>query len=223
FALLDTGIDVTANQEEVSDHETFQLEFDCSTKRWYIRTMQDKYWTLETAGGIQAVADKRSSNALFEFTWGEKGSVSFRANNGKYVTTKKSGHLYANADIIEDNAKFFFQLANRPVLVLKCDQGFVGTRSGSTQLECNKASYDTILVEKGPNGVVHLQGKNGKFWRPTGGQVSCDADQPDGFFFELAEPSRVRIKTADAQFLAAAKNGGFSVVADAENATLWEY
>ena len=52
-------MDVTANQDEISDHEMFQLEFDGSTKRWYIRTMQDRYWTLETGGGIQAVGDKR--------------------------------------------------------------------------------------------------------------------------------------------------------------------
>lgn len=59
---LFTGVDVTANQDEISDHEMFQLEFDGSTKRWYIRTMQDRYWTLETGGGIQAVGDKRYAN-----------------------------------------------------------------------------------------------------------------------------------------------------------------
>lgn len=59
WLVLPTGVDVTANQDEISDHETFQLEFDPSTKRWYIRTMQDRYWTLETGGGIQAVADKK--------------------------------------------------------------------------------------------------------------------------------------------------------------------
>lgn len=53
------GVDVTANQDEISDHETFQLEFDVTTGRWYIRTMGDRYWTLETAGGIQASSAKK--------------------------------------------------------------------------------------------------------------------------------------------------------------------
>ena len=52
-------MDVTANQDDISNHETFQLEFDQSTKRWYIRTMQDRYWTLESGGGIQAAGDKK--------------------------------------------------------------------------------------------------------------------------------------------------------------------
>lgn len=49
---------MTANQEEISDHEKFQLEYDPGTQRWYVRTMQDKYWTLEAGGGIQANAAK---------------------------------------------------------------------------------------------------------------------------------------------------------------------
>lgn len=52
-------MDVTANQDEISSHETFQLEFDWATRRWYIRTMQDRYWTLETGGGIQASGDNK--------------------------------------------------------------------------------------------------------------------------------------------------------------------
>ena len=58
------GVDVTANQDEVSDDERFQLEYDQSTKRWYIRTMKDRYWTLETGGGIQANGDKRCHNLM---------------------------------------------------------------------------------------------------------------------------------------------------------------
>lgn len=50
---------MTANQDEISDHETFQLEYDPSTGRWYMRTMQDKYFTLGAGGGIQASENKR--------------------------------------------------------------------------------------------------------------------------------------------------------------------
>ena len=59
YDFLILGVDVTANQDEISDHETFQMEFDPSSKRWYMRTMQDKYFTLQAGGGIQANEVKR--------------------------------------------------------------------------------------------------------------------------------------------------------------------
>ncbi len=49
----------TDPQEEISDHETFQLEFEPTVQRWYMRTMQDKYFTLGAGGGIQANEPKR--------------------------------------------------------------------------------------------------------------------------------------------------------------------
>lgn len=106
-------------------------------------------------------ANCRSSNALFELIWHEDGSISFRGNNGKFVGTKKSGHLYANVDSDgEENARYFFYLVNRPVLVLKCDQGFVGYKAaGATKLECNKASYETIQVERADKGQVYFKGE----------------------------------------------------------------
>ena len=79
--------------------------------------------------------------------------------SGKYIGNKKSGHLFANCDSIEDNTRYFFYLINRPILVLKCDQGFVGYKAGSVKLECNKASYETIQVERVENGLVHFKGE----------------------------------------------------------------
>lgn len=47
----------------------------------------------------------------------------------------------------------------RPILVLKCDQGFVGYKSSSSlRLECNKASYETIQVERSDRGIVYFKG-----------------------------------------------------------------
>lgn len=103
----------------------------------------------------------RSKDGLFELVWLEDGSVAFKANNGKFVATKKSGHLFANCDAMEENAKYFFYLINRPVLVLKCDQGFVGYKSSSSnKLECNKATYETIVVERTDKGMVYLKGSS---------------------------------------------------------------
>ena len=36
-------MDVTANQDEISDNETFQLEFQADSAKWNFRTLQDKY------------------------------------------------------------------------------------------------------------------------------------------------------------------------------------
>lgn len=50
-------------------------------------------------------------------------------------------------------------VVRRPILVLKCDQGFVGYKNGSnTKLECNKANYEAIQVERGPKGLVYFKG-----------------------------------------------------------------
>ena len=62
---------------------------------------------------------------------------------------------------MDENTKYYFYLINRPVLVLKCDQGFVGYKSSSsTRLECNKATYETIVVERTDKGMVHLKGRS---------------------------------------------------------------
>ncbi|XP_042150557.1 protein singed isoform X1 [Ixodes scapularis] len=226
YVSVKQGVDVTANQDEVSDHETFQLEWDKGTGRWLVRTMQDKYWTLESSSGIQANADKGSSNCLFELCWQADGSLTLVANNGKLVGAKKSGHLFANCEAGDPAAKFHFALVNRPVLVLRCDQGFVGRKGPSSpKLECNRASYEVVHVERGDRGVCLLKGNNGKYWGVAeDGSVSVDADDCRGFYVELREPSRLCLKTADGSYLNADKNGAFKAgAADPEQATLWEY
>jgi len=219
------GVDVTANQDEISDHETFQLEFDVTTGRWYIRTMGDHYWTLESSGGIQASSGKKSSNALFQMEWQSDGSVLFRANNGKFVATKKSGHLYANSEAAEDCSKFFFYLINRPILVLKCEQGFVGYKTGSgSKLECNKANYEAVQVERGPKGLVFFKGQHGQYWQTNADGVCADSDTPEGYYLELREPSKLCIKTTSGGYLIAEKNGSFKASGlGFEKATRWEF
>lgn len=50
------GVDVSANQdEEEGDKEIFQMEFEPHSQKWAFRTVDNKYWSLEPLGGIQAV------------------------------------------------------------------------------------------------------------------------------------------------------------------------
>ena len=139
--------------------------------------------------------------------------------------------------------RFYFYLINRPILVLKCEQGFVGYKTpGSTRLECNKASYATIQViilkdiimimtvmiiikvERAENGQVHLKGQNGKYWQVSDGGISCDSQLPQGFFLELREPTRMCIKNSNGQYLVEQKNGGFAIGStDPEDATRYLY
>jgi len=225
FVSIKQGVDVTANQEEISNDEKFQLEFDNHTGQWSIRTMKDKYFTLQSGGGLQASETKKTTNALFDLVWQNDGSVSLRANNGKYVAIKKSGHLFANSDEIDERNKYFFYLINRPILVLKCDQGFVGYKiQGSTRLECNKATYETILVERGENGQIFFKGQNGKYWTAGPDGITCDSDVPQGFHLELRDPAKMCIKTVSGEYVMAGKNGGFSASGcDSKEATKWEY
>lgn len=81
-------------------------------------------------------------------------------------------------------------------MVLKCEQGFVGYKAPSNpKLECNKATYETILVERAQKGVVNLKAHSGKYWRIDGEGIAVDADAPaEGFYLELREPTRICIR-----------------------------
>ena len=44
--------------------------------------------------------------------------------------------------------------------MLKSELGFVGFKAtSSTRLECNKAMYDCIQVERGDKGLVYFKGE----------------------------------------------------------------
>ena len=52
---------MTANQDdELTDKETFQMEFDAKREQWRVRTSENVLWKVADASGIQANDDGRS-------------------------------------------------------------------------------------------------------------------------------------------------------------------
>lgn len=104
----------------------------------------------------------RSSNGLFEIEWLENGQVAMKASNNKYIQAKMNGSLFAVDDAVTDKSKYYLTIINRPILVLKCDYGFVGFKSSNNpRIECNKASHDAIYLE-------HSNGKSGEYFLKGG-------------------------------------------------------
>jgi hypothetical protein len=59
LASVKQGLDVSANQVEINDTETFQLEEDSSFDKWTFRTNANKYWRLESGSGIQSTGQTK--------------------------------------------------------------------------------------------------------------------------------------------------------------------
>lgn len=72
--------------------------------------------------------------------------------------------------------------------------------------------------------IFVLVGQNGKYWHCDGETVSAETDNPEGFYLELREPTRICIKGVSGHYLTANKNGAFRLGdTDVESATQWEY
>ncbi|XP_020043536.2 fascin-2 [Castor canadensis] len=238
------GVNVSANQDEELDHETFLMQIDQETKKCTFYSSTGGYWTLVTHGGIQAIATQISANTMFEMEWRGR-RVALKASNGRYVCMKKNGQLAAISDFVgpspgldgdggggrphsalsrSADEEFILKLINRPILVLRGLDGFVCHRRGSNQLDTNRSAYDVFHLSFS-DGTYQIRGRGGGFWY-TGshGSVCSDGELAEDFLFEFRERGRLAIRALNGKYLRGGASGLLRADADLPaGSALWEY
>nr|XP_061829420.1 fascin-2-like isoform X2 [Nerophis lumbriciformis] len=222
FVSVKQGVSISANQDVDTDMETFQMEIDKKSKKSIFRTNGGSYWTLVTHGEIQSTASEIEINTMFDIEWrGQR--VALKASNGKYVCTKKNGQLSAVSDAVEDEL-FLMKLINRPMLILRGENGFVCHHKNSNTLDVNRSVYDIFSLIFN-DGAYNIKSVNGRFWYvSSSGLVCSDGEKPEDFFLEFLEHGRIAIKCSNGKYLRGDQGGtlmGDRTSVDASS--LWEY
>ncbi|XP_054625023.1 fascin-2b isoform X1 [Dunckerocampus dactyliophorus] len=223
YVSMRQGVSLSANQEDETDMEMFQMEIDKESSKCTFRTSQGNYWSLVAHGGIQTTATEVSANTMFAMEWiGHK--VAIKANNGKYICTKKNGQLLAVSDFIGEDEQLSVKLINRPMLILRGENGFICHHKNSNTLDASRSVYDIFSLHFS-NGAYHIKGVTGRFWYVnSAGLVCSDGEVPEDFSLELLERGRLAIRGKNGQYLRGDQGG--TLKADGLNlssSALWEY
>ncbi|CAL1588259.1 unnamed protein product [Knipowitschia caucasica] len=223
FVSVKQGVSISANQDVETDLETFQMEIDKESKKAIFRTNGGSYWTLVTHGEIQSTATETEVNTMFDIEWrGQR--VALKASNGKYICTKKNGQLSAVSDSVGDDELFLMKLINRPILILRGENGFVCHHKNSNTLDANRSVYDIFSLIFS-DGAYHIKSATGKYWNvSSNGLVASDGDNPEEFFLEFVEHGRAAIKCSNGKYLRGDQGG--TLMGDGANVdamSMWEY
>ncbi|XP_056285909.1 fascin-2b isoform X2 [Pseudoliparis swirei] len=223
YVSIRQGVSLAANQEDETDMETFQMEIDKETRKCTLRTSQGNHWDLVAHGGIQITASGVSANTMFSVEWlGHK--MALKANNGKYICTKKNGQLLAVSDSIGEDEQLTLKLINRPILILRGENGFICHHKNSNLLDGSRSVYDIFTLQFS-NGAYHVKGVDGRFWYVNGGGLVCsDGEAPEDFTLELPERGRLAIRDKRGKYLRGDQGG--MLKADGlglSSSALWEY
>ncbi|MGH0157746.1 UNVERIFIED_CONTAM: hypothetical protein FKN15_058336 [Acipenser sinensis] len=134
------GMDLSANQDEEGDQETFQLEINKDTKKCAFRTCTGKYWTLTANGGVQCTASTKTRYPLvsllsFHLT---RFFSSHTDSTGKYWMVGNESSVISSSDSPVD---FLLEFCDYNKMAIKAPNGkyLKGDHAGVL-----KASSDSI-------------------------------------------------------------------------------
>ena len=115
-------------------------------------------------------------------------------------------------------------IRDSPIVTLRCEHGYVGTKTSSAVLECNRSQYDAFRLHCNA-GTYSIQCANGKFWNPSGETIRCDGETAVDIFVEFRAHTRMCIITPNGQYIKGSGNGLFSPNGgdQVNKDTLWEY
>ena len=133
FLFQSTGVDLSANQSEVTQHETFQIEYNDKYDCWYLSTKDGKYWSPGVASAVHVSQPNMSVKGRFRLSWNQdEGTCSLSLIDDdndqlKPLCARKSGQLYTGGG---ESIKFHIKFMNRTNVCLRASNssGFVGTK-----------------------------------------------------------------------------------------------
>lgn len=217
------GIDLTANQMmEAENTETFQIGYhEGDRNKVTFQARDNKYWK-STGKGINVNAPNPTPECFFQMEWiGNK--IALKSNNDKYLKITSGGTVQPVADSTSDpTALYQLELANRHILVLRCEHGYIGMQSGGNKIICNRGTHDTMDVEY-EDGYYKLKAGNGKYWSVGNDEILQMSPDATLFVFELWGQSKMMIRAKDGQCLVGDHNGTIKANGDNEKSTIWEY
>ncbi|KAH7644043.1 singed-like protein [Dermatophagoides farinae] len=247
------GVDLSANQSEVTQHETFQIEYNDKYDCWYLSTKDGKYWSPGVASAVHVSQPNMSVKGRFRLSWNQdEGTCSLSLIDDdndqlKPLCARKSGQLYTGGG---ESIKFHIKFMNRTNVCLRASNssGFVGTKGqGSYKLESNKTMPDMFVIEyaNADNPTISRDdvdaidssfnccylklATSGKYLNVVDGQTLA-ADAPSmacaqQFHIELRTGTYIAIRAYDSNaYLNLTANGGIVFVnCPPEKATLWEF
>nr|XP_046234195.1 fascin-2b isoform X1 [Scatophagus argus] len=216
------GIQSTAT--EVSANTMFSVEW-CGQKV-ALKANNGKYICTKKNGQLLAVSDSAGKRPVcfplsFSALITNLPPPSSPAPDLRQLVSPRVCHHHL---LSGEDEQLTLKLINRPMLILRGENGFICHHRNSNTLDASRSIYDIFTLQFN-NGAYHIKGVDGRFWYVnSAGLVCSDGEVPEDFSLELLEHGRLAIRGRNGKYLHGDQGGtlkgdGLSLSSSA----LWEY